>query len=272
MDSFSGHVQPQQGTENLICDFGVTFSPLDFFGFSPVDFSTCSPGFLCNLVEIAPKCGENCPISGQRKSVESCHVSGCHGFFGPDFGASEMALFEPEVLQSGFGVNFLFGFGEFRQSSANFSVNFDGEIFLQVFRPCFSGVSAPPPPKIHAHNCRHLSPISLSRTQHLCTPIFCLRAQRDLQDVLLSRGKNCLPIVSRQFMTRNYHCPNCLLKCLPNCLSPTEVFFSSFKIIPAVGVIARQVRGQKFLTAIFATTRCLAGLTGGETNIFQRSA
>ena len=31
-----------------------------------------------------------------------------------------------------------------------------------------------------------------------------------------------LPTVSRQFLTRNYPHPNCLLKCLPNCLSPTQ--------------------------------------------------
>ena len=36
--------------------------------------------------EILPKCGENGPISGRRrKNAESCHVSGCHGFIGPDF-------------------------------------------------------------------------------------------------------------------------------------------------------------------------------------------
>ena len=47
--------------------------------------------------------------------------------------------------------------------------------------------------------------------------------------------------------------PNCLLKCLPNCLSPTrEGFLSSFKINPAVRVIARQVRDKKCLAAIFA--------------------
>ena len=61
----------------------------------------------------------------------------------------------------------------------------------------------------------------------------------------MSRGKNCLPTVSRQFLTRNYPRPNCLLKCLPNCLSPTgEGIFSSFKITPAVRVIARQLRGK----------------------------
>ena len=58
---------------------------------------------------------------------------------------------------------------------------------------------------------------------------------------------------SRQFLTRNYPRPNCLLKCLPNCLSPTrEGFLSSFKINPAVRVIARQVRDKNCLAAIFA--------------------
>ena len=77
--------------------------------------------------------------------------------------------------------------------------------------------------------------------------------QRALRDRLMSRGKNCLPTVSRQFLTRNYPRPNCLLKCLPNCLSPTrEGFLSSFKINPAVRVIARQVRDKNYLAAIFA--------------------
>ena len=70
---------------------------------------------------------------------------------------------------------------------------------------------------------------------------------------LMSRGKNCLPTVLRQFLTRNYPRPNCLLKCLPNCLSPTrEGFLSSFKISPAVRTIARQVRDKNCLAAIFA--------------------
>ena len=78
-------------------------------------------------------------------------------------------------------------------------------------------------------------------------------AQRALRDRLMSRGKNCLPTVSRQFLTRNYPRPNCILKCLPNCLSPTrEGFLSSFKINPAVRVIARQVRGKNCLAAFFA--------------------
>ena len=52
----------------------------------------------------------------------------------------------------------------------------------------------------------------------------------DLRDILMSRGKNCLPTASRQLLTRNCPRPNCLLKSLPNCLSPTrEGFFSFFQ-------------------------------------------
>ena len=82
-----------------------------------------------------------------------------------------------------------------------------------------------------------------------------LGSQRALRDRLMSRGKTCLPTVSRQVLTRNYPRPNCLLKCLPNCLSPTRegfFFLSSFKINPAVRVIARQVRDKNCLAAIFA--------------------
>ena len=81
---------------------------------------------------------------------------------------------EPEVLQSGFGVNFYFGLADFRKIaggknfSANFSSNFDGEFLW----PCSSRASDPPKkfmPKIHAQTCRHSSPFSLSRTQILLT-------------------------------------------------------------------------------------------------------
>ena len=82
------------------------------------------------------------------------------------------------------------------------------------------------------------------------TPKF---TQGALRDRLMSRSKNCLPTVSRQFLTRNYPRPNCLLKCLLNCLSPTrEGFLSSFKINPAVRAIARQVRDKNCFGAIFA--------------------
>ena len=80
-----------------------------------------------------------------------------------------------------------------------------------------------------------------------------ISTQRALRDILMSRGKNCLPIVSRQFLTRNYPRRNRLLKCLPNCLSPTgKGIFSSFKITPAARVIARQLRDKNCLGAIFA--------------------
>ena len=70
----------------------------------------------------------------------------------------------------------------------------------------------------------------------------------------MSRSKSWHPTVSRQFLTRNYPCPNCLLKCLQNCLSPTgEGIFSSFKITPAVRVTARQSRDKNCLAAIFAS-------------------
>ena len=47
-----------------------------------------------------------------------------------------------------------------------------------------------------------------------------LISQRALRDILMPRGKNWLPIVSRQLLTRNYPHLNCLLKGLPNCLPP----------------------------------------------------
>ena len=79
-------------------------------------------------------------------------------------------------------------------------------------------------------------------------------SQRSLRDILMPRGKNWLPTVSRQFLTLNYPRPNCLLKCLPNCLSPTvEDIFSSFKSAPVVRVIARQLSGKNCLAAIFAS-------------------
>ena len=52
--------------------------------------------------------------------------------------------------------------------------------------------------------------------------------------------------------------PNCLLKCLQNCLSPTrEDFFACVKIAPAVWVIARQLSGKNCLAAMFAARQCL---------------
>ena len=74
----SGHVRPRQGTE--ICNFGAP-SPLEalhwifcFFSRFSVQFSKTSP----------PKSGESSEKSSGENRVKSCHVCGCHGFFGPD--------------------------------------------------------------------------------------------------------------------------------------------------------------------------------------------
>ena len=50
-------------------------------------------------------------------------------------------------------------------------------------------------------------------------PIF--PAQRALRDILMPRGKNWLPTVSRQFLTRNCPRPNCLLNA-PQIASPPQ--------------------------------------------------
>ena len=77
-DSYSGQVRPRQGTE--ICNFGAP-SPLEalhlifcFFSSIYVQFSKTSP----------PKPGESSEKSSGENRVKSCHVCGCHGFFGPD--------------------------------------------------------------------------------------------------------------------------------------------------------------------------------------------
>ena len=77
-------------------------------------------------------------------------------------------------------------------------------------------------------------------------------AQRPLRDILMSRGKNSLLTVSRQFVTRNYPRPNCLLKCLANCLSPAREFFFVFQNCPPVRAIAKQLRDKNCLAAILS--------------------
>ena len=61
---------------------GAVFTGCSFL-FSPVDlFFPFSPGSLCNLVRKWPQNVEKVAgFPGGEKSVESCHVSGCHGFF-----------------------------------------------------------------------------------------------------------------------------------------------------------------------------------------------
>ena len=77
-DFFSGQVRPRQGTE--ICDFGAP-SPLEalhwifcFFSRIYVQFSKTS----------SLKSGESSEKSSGENRVKSCHVCGCHGFFGTD--------------------------------------------------------------------------------------------------------------------------------------------------------------------------------------------
>ena len=74
----SGQVRPRQGTE--ICNFGAP-SPLEalhwifcFFSSMYVQFSKTSP----------LKSGESSEKSSGENRVKSCHVCGCHGFFGRD--------------------------------------------------------------------------------------------------------------------------------------------------------------------------------------------
>ena len=125
---------------------------------------------------------------------------GCKGGFyrrskGPEFGQkrggnSVPAKFResfvaefvvPGVVQSGFRVNFLFWSGKFSENCRRISqrilmANFDSEFFGLVF-PGFQATPKKFTPKIHVQNCRHSSPISLSRTQNLFTAIFCLRGR-----------------------------------------------------------------------------------------------
>ena len=64
--------------KKTVCD---TLFPEPLLGkplYSGPDFSMFTEG-------TAPKCGENCPISRQRKNVESCHVSVFFFFSVPTF-------------------------------------------------------------------------------------------------------------------------------------------------------------------------------------------
>ena len=88
--------------------------------------------------------------------------------------------------------------------------------------------------------------------------------QRALRDRLMSRGKNCLPTVSRQFLTRNYPRPNCLLKCLPNCLAPKRRLFILFQNYPRGEGNCETSERQKLSRGNFcpATSICLFWPTG----------
>ena len=88
---------------------------------------------------------------------------------------------DPEVLQSGFGVNFWSS--EFLENCQRISQQvLMVKCFLRIFGPCFSRVSGPPPRKIHAQNSRpnllaFLSNFTFSNSHFFFTPIFCLRGR-----------------------------------------------------------------------------------------------
>ena len=96
-------------------------------------------------------------------------------------------------------------------------------------------------------------------------PRFGVGTQRALRDILMPRGKNWLPTVSRQFLTLNYPRPNCLFKCFPNCLSPTrEDIFSLLQNCPRGEGNCAAIERQKLSRGNFclAASRCLSGPSG----------
>ena len=67
-------------------------------------------------------------------------------------------IVDPEVLQSGFGLNFVFWSGEWSENSPQISQRIRQRIFVASFRPCFSRASGALKkfsPKIHTQNCRN---------------------------------------------------------------------------------------------------------------------
>ena len=98
-----------------------------------------------------------------------------------------------------------------------------------------------------SHNCQGSGVcLRIYDPSFLCNSVT-LRAMRD---IWLPRGKNCLPIVLRPFLTRNYTRPSCLLKLFPSCLSPTQEGFQPFvEITPVVREISRQLRSKSCLAA-----------------------
>ena len=71
---------PQEGQKSAISGHRLQWILLNFLQWIFSVFSRLPVQFR---KEIGPNCGENCPISRRRKSAESCHVSGCDGFFWP---------------------------------------------------------------------------------------------------------------------------------------------------------------------------------------------
>ena len=80
-DYCSGRVQPRQGTE--IYNFGAP-SPLDFLSFLQWILSFFFRFYVQFSQEIAPNCGENCPMSGRRKRHRILSPLWLSLFFGPE--------------------------------------------------------------------------------------------------------------------------------------------------------------------------------------------
>ena len=69
-------------TRDRNLQFRESFST-EFLNFLQWIFSF--PGFMCKLAWKSPQNVEKIArFPGREKCAESCHVSGCHGFFGPD--------------------------------------------------------------------------------------------------------------------------------------------------------------------------------------------
>ena len=82
-----------------------------------------------------------------------------------------------EVLQSGFGVNFLICLA--RRIVGKLPGNFASEFFPQIFRPCFSRVSSPPLPNSHPKSSAFLSNFTFLNPKCF-TPIFCFTGETNI--------------------------------------------------------------------------------------------
>ena len=88
----SGPVRPRQGTE--ICNFGAP-SPLEALHWIFCSFSR----FYVQFSKKSPrKSGESSEKSSGENRVKSCHVCGCHGFFGPEKGVEKGDVKRGEVV------------------------------------------------------------------------------------------------------------------------------------------------------------------------------
>ena len=94
---WSGHVRPRQGTE--ICNFGAPFS-LEALQWIFCFFSSIFSSIYVQFSKTSPlKSGESSEKSSGENRVKSCHVCGCHGFFGPEMGFCQWAEMGPKVGQ-----------------------------------------------------------------------------------------------------------------------------------------------------------------------------